>query len=201
MAAARIRATLLKRPATSAAAATGRWSRPRPRPRCASCCAWSSSTAPASSPTSPGYLVGGKTGTAEKAVAAAISANALLSSFVGVFPIDEPRYLVLVMLDEPHGDAETAGYATGGWIAAPAVGRIISRIGPMLGMPSVSNAEPMAGDWRAPAKVGRSADELPQRRRPPGAHRERHLRLTDRSWTSRRAGSARQPGAIPRSPA
>ena len=42
-----------------------------------------------------------------------------LSSFVGVFPINDPRYLVLVSVDEPHGNKQSAGFATGGWIAAP----------------------------------------------------------------------------------
>jgi cell division protein FtsI (penicillin-binding protein 3) len=81
-----------------------------------------------------GYLVGGKTGTAEKTGVGGYARKALLSSFVGAFPIDDPRYVVLAMVDEPHGTKESAGYATGGWVAAPVVSRAISQIGPMLGM-------------------------------------------------------------------
>lgn len=81
-----------------------------------------------------GYRVGGKTGTAEKAGVGGYRHKALLSSFVGVFPMDDPKYLVLAMLDEPKGNASTYGYATAGWTAAPAVGAIISRIAPILGV-------------------------------------------------------------------
>ncbi|MSP52087.1 MAG: penicillin-binding protein 2 [Alphaproteobacteria bacterium] len=82
----------------------------------------------------PGYNVGGKTGTAEKIGIGGYRAKALLSSFVGAFPINAPKYLVLVILDEPHGNAKSQGYATGGWTAAPAAGRVIARIGPLLGL-------------------------------------------------------------------
>jgi cell division protein FtsI (penicillin-binding protein 3) len=79
-----------------------------------------------------GYLVGGKTGTAEKAQGRHYARHALLSSFLGVFPINEPRYLVLAMLDEPKGNKKTHGFATGGWVAAPAVKDVVERIAPML---------------------------------------------------------------------
>ena len=81
-----------------------------------------------------GYLVGGKTGTAEKAGAGRYRRNALVSSFVGVFPMNAPRYLVMVLLDEPKGTDETFGFATGGWTAAPIVAAIVARIAPTLGV-------------------------------------------------------------------
>ena len=81
-----------------------------------------------------GYRVGGKTGSAEKPGARGYRQKALISSFVGAFPIDAPRYLILVMLDEPVGTKKTFGYATGGWTAAPAVGHIVARIAPLLGV-------------------------------------------------------------------
>ena len=81
-----------------------------------------------------GYRVGGKTGTAEKPGAGSYQRNALLSSFVGVFPMDAPRYLVFIVLDEPTGTAETFNFSGGGWVAAPAVGNVIVRIAPMLGV-------------------------------------------------------------------
>jgi cell division protein FtsI (penicillin-binding protein 3) len=81
-----------------------------------------------------GYLVGGKTGTAEKVGAGGYRGSALISSFVGVFPMNAPRYLVLVLLDEPKGIKETFGFATGGWTAAPVVSRVVTRIAPILGV-------------------------------------------------------------------
>ena len=43
-------------------------------------------------------------------------------TFVGAFPMDDPRYVILAMIDEPKGNESTLGYATGGWVAAPLVG-------------------------------------------------------------------------------
>jgi cell division protein FtsI (penicillin-binding protein 3) len=83
----------------------------------------------------PGYLVGGKTGSADKAGARGYDRGGIMSSFVAAFPIQQPRYVVLVTLDEPKGDAATYGFSHGGWTAAPTVGRIIGRIGPLLGLP------------------------------------------------------------------
>jgi cell division protein FtsI (penicillin-binding protein 3) len=82
----------------------------------------------------PGFRIGGKTGTAEKPFQGGYKRNALVSTFAGVFPMDAPRYVVVAMLDEPHGTAETGGYATAGQVAAPSVGRIVARIGPLLGV-------------------------------------------------------------------
>lgn len=81
-----------------------------------------------------GYSVGGKTGTANKVAGGRYAKKAKLSSFVGVFPAEAPRYLVFVVLDEPQGRPETYNFATGGWTAAPAVGGIIRRIAPVLGV-------------------------------------------------------------------
>jgi cell division protein FtsI (penicillin-binding protein 3) len=82
-----------------------------------------------------GYLVGGKTGTAEKNTASGYVKNARLSSFMGAFPMNAPRYVVFTMLDNPQGNAKTYGFATGGWTAAPLAGRVISQIAPLLGLP------------------------------------------------------------------
>jgi cell division protein FtsI (penicillin-binding protein 3) len=109
----------------------------------------------------PGYRVGGKTGTAEKAGRRGYRRKRLLSSFVAVFPVDAPRFAVLVSIDEPKGTKKTFGYATGGWVAAPAVRNIIMRAGPMFGiqpgpadprtMPSMMVAEtnPVGAVYRA----------------------------------------------------
>lgn len=82
----------------------------------------------------PGYFVGGKTGTAEKSNGHGYAHHELISSFCGVFPIDAPRYLVFVMFDEPHGTAQTGGFATAGYVAAPTAAAVIARIAPLLGV-------------------------------------------------------------------
>jgi len=82
----------------------------------------------------PGYLVGGKTGTADKLNGRGYSRNSRLASFVGAFPMTAPRYVILAMVDEPKPSKNSHGYATGGWVAAPAVGRVIQRIAPLLGI-------------------------------------------------------------------
>jgi cell division protein FtsI (penicillin-binding protein 3) len=81
-----------------------------------------------------GYRVGGKTGTAEKVVHGRYSSSALLTSFLSTFPTDDPQYLVLVMLDEPQRVAASLNHATAGLNAAPTVGKIVARIGPILGV-------------------------------------------------------------------
>lgn len=88
----------------------------------------------------PGYLVGGKTGTAEKTKAGGYDRSALISSFVGVFPMNAPRYVVLVLFDEPKGIKKTFGFATGGWTAAPIVGAIVARIAPILGVAPIDES-------------------------------------------------------------
>ena len=81
-----------------------------------------------------GYQVGGKTGTADKLIGGRYARDARIASFVGAFPMNAPRYVVFAMLDEPQGNESTLGYATGGWVAAPVVGRIVEGIGPLLGV-------------------------------------------------------------------
>lgn len=82
----------------------------------------------------PGLLVGGKTGTAEKSVNGRYVHNALISSFVGAFPMNDPRYLVLVSVDDPKPTKASYGYATAGWTAAPAVGRVVAGMAAVLGI-------------------------------------------------------------------
>jgi cell division protein FtsI (penicillin-binding protein 3) len=88
----------------------------------------------------PGLSVGGKTGTGEKYDPAirGYNHNRQVSSFAAVFPtdgaIEADRYFVLILMDEPHGTAKTFGFSTGGWVATPAVGRVIDRIAPFLGV-------------------------------------------------------------------
>jgi len=79
-----------------------------------------------------GYSVAGKTGTAEKPRAKGYNRKALISSFLGIFPSYDPKFVVLALLDEPKGTKDTYGYATAGWTAAPTVGEIVRRIGPIM---------------------------------------------------------------------
>ena len=90
----------------------------------------------------PGYRVGGKTGTAEKLIGGRYANNVVVTSFAGVFPMDEPRYVMVVMLDEPKPTAATYGFRTAGWNVAPVVSRTISRIAPMLGVRPDKRREP-----------------------------------------------------------
>lgn len=82
----------------------------------------------------PGLGVGGKTGTAEKAVDGEYVSGRVVSSFAAMFPFDDPRYAVLIVLDEPHGNEETHGRAGAGYTAAPAARDVITRIAPLLGV-------------------------------------------------------------------
>ena len=86
----------------------------------------------------PGYDVGGKTGSAQKSRQHHRGYDhKLVTSFCAVFPVRDPRYLVFVVLDEPHGTKETFGFALAGYTAAPLAGRIIARIAPILGVPKM----------------------------------------------------------------
>jgi cell division protein FtsI (penicillin-binding protein 3) len=85
----------------------------------------------------PGYRVGGKTGTAEKAGSNGSgykNKHAVIATFAAAFPMDKPRYVVIAMLDEPQANQSTSGQRTAAWNAAPVVGRVVPRIGPMLGV-------------------------------------------------------------------
>lgn len=82
----------------------------------------------------PGYRVGGKTGSAEKANRGGYAKTSLVSSFAAAFPLDAPRYVVVIVLDEPKGTAASSFQRTAGYTAAPVVGKLVPRIGPMLGV-------------------------------------------------------------------
>lgn len=81
-----------------------------------------------------GYRVGGKTGSAEKASGGGYNRTSLVSSFAAAFPMDAPRYVVVVVVDEPKGTIASSFQRTAAFTAAPVVGRLVPRIGPMLGV-------------------------------------------------------------------
>jgi cell division protein FtsI (penicillin-binding protein 3) len=91
-----------------------------------------------------GYRVGGKTGTAEKVVHGHYVKDKVLSSFIGAFPMDHPKYAILVMLDEPQAIPETHGFSTAGWNAVPTSARIIERVAPLLGVEPQFTEEDLA---------------------------------------------------------
>ncbi len=82
----------------------------------------------------PGYYIGGKTGTADKVVFGRYSKTKVLTDFMAVLPADQPRYLLLIMLDEPQPLPETHGFKTSGWNAVPTGGAVVARIAPLLGI-------------------------------------------------------------------
>jgi len=81
----------------------------------------------------PGYLVGGKTGTAEKVEGGRYSATKRLNSFLAAFPMDDPQYAVLVVIDEPQPEKQGAA-ATAAMNAAPTVSAVIRRAAALLGV-------------------------------------------------------------------
>jgi cell division protein FtsI (penicillin-binding protein 3) len=83
----------------------------------------------------PGLRVGGKTGTAEKVNEhGGYNRNANVTVFAGAFPMDHPRYVTLVVLDNARPTKQSYGFKTAGWMTAPLAKRIIARIGPLLGV-------------------------------------------------------------------
>jgi cell division protein FtsI (penicillin-binding protein 3) len=82
-----------------------------------------------------GYYVGGKTGTSEKVVGGHYSKTKVLTSFTAIMPADKPKYLLLIMIDEPQGLPETKMFATSGWNAVPVGAKVIERVAPLLDIP------------------------------------------------------------------
>jgi cell division protein FtsI (penicillin-binding protein 3) len=81
-----------------------------------------------------GYYVGGKTGTSDKIINGRYAHHKVLNSFTAILPADNPRYMLLIMLDEPKALPETHGFETSGWNAVPTGGKVIERIAPLLGL-------------------------------------------------------------------
>jgi cell division protein FtsI (penicillin-binding protein 3) len=121
----------------------------------------------------PGYFVGGKTGTAQKTgPRGGYLADRRIAAFVGAFPMYAPRYAVYVMVDEPKPNARSHGFATAGWVAAPAAGMVISRIAPILGLlpeqatPEITRAIAMPMNGRGIPGIAPVATPTPAARTP-----------------------------------
>ncbi len=89
-----------------------------------------------------GYYVGGKTGTAEKVIGGKYYKDKRMSSFFGIMPATNPKYIIYVIVDEPQGIKETYGFAGGGWTAAPTVGAIFERMAVLYGMNKLEEHDP-----------------------------------------------------------
>lgn len=103
----------------------------------------------------PGFRVGGKTGSAEKPGSGGYNRTSLVSTFAAAFPMDKPRYVIIIMLDEPKGVAASSYQRTAAWNAAPIVKRLVPRIGPQLGVlpdetrdVDITDLKPLVGDDR-----------------------------------------------------
>ena len=90
----------------------------------------------------PGYMVGGKTGTAEKIKTGGYNRKANVTTFAAIFPVHDPRYVIITMVDEPKGQKHSHGYATAGWVAAPPIRPIVQQIAPLLGILPVDENSP-----------------------------------------------------------
>jgi len=102
-----------------------------------------------------GYEVGGKSGTANTLEGRSYKKGSNMTSFVGAFPMRNPKYMVLVMIDRPQAIKGTYGFNAAGWNAAPVAGKVIGRIAPLLHVaPTINqNIQPEPGPLMIPASA------------------------------------------------
>ncbi|WP_415294737.1 peptidoglycan D,D-transpeptidase FtsI family protein [Candidatus Pelagibacter sp. Uisw_113] len=99
-----------------------------------------------------GYEVAGKTGTAEKSIAGGYTRKAKVNTFAGIFPASNPKYVLIVLLDEPKtssdyvyeyknkkGSYKGTPFNTAGWTSVEVAGKIIEKIGPILATKHIEN--------------------------------------------------------------
>ena len=80
-----------------------------------------------------GYLVGGKTGTAEKPnQIGGYSKKQNIVAFTAAYPMNDPQFVITIMIDNPKGQKFSFGYRTAGWVAAPVIKKLVTRISPIL---------------------------------------------------------------------
>ena len=107
-----------------------------------------------------GYFIGGKTGTADKIIHGHYAKDKVFTTFMAIMPADKPKYLMLTLMDEPQGLPETAGYRTAAWNSGSVTGKIIERVGPLLGMPPRFELPPQP--FPLLAKLGYGMANIPQ---------------------------------------
>ncbi|MEM1431160.1 MAG: penicillin-binding protein 2 [Pseudomonadota bacterium] len=95
----------------------------------------------------PGYKIGGKTGTADKPRAAGggYYEDKVIATFASIFPADDPKYVLVVTLDEPQETTGEKPRRTAGWTAVPVASEITRRVAPLLGLRPTVEATPLAG--------------------------------------------------------
>jgi cell division protein FtsI (penicillin-binding protein 3) len=82
-----------------------------------------------------GYAVAGKTGTADKPSAQGrYEKDKVIATFASIFPAHDPKYVLVVSLDEPEDTAGSEARRTAGWTAVPVAAEIIRRIAPLMGL-------------------------------------------------------------------
>lgn len=94
----------------------------------------------------PGYEVGGKTGTADKPKerGGGYYDDKVIATFASVFPANDPKYVLIVTLDEPSETSGDEPRRTAGWTAVPIAAEMIRRTAPLLGLrPQVDSLEPL----------------------------------------------------------
>lgn len=107
----------------------------------------------------PGLGLGGKTGTAEKPVAGGYDPDRIVASFAAVFPYDDPRYAVLILLDEPQGTEETHGRAGAGYTAAPTAGAVAARVALALDVIRANAADASLAGYEPSSSFGAGSIE------------------------------------------
>jgi len=92
-----------------------------------------------------GFALGGKTGTADKPDArGGYARNRVIATFAGAFPMNDPRYVIVVTLDEPNETSSGEARRTAGWTVVPVAAEIVRRAAPLLGLRPQSNADSLA---------------------------------------------------------
>ena len=88
-----------------------------------------------------GQIIGGKTGTANKLIGKKYAHNNRFASAVAAFPIDHPKYIIYMLLDNPQGTKETFGYATAGYSVVPSIKNIINQMITLYNLPQYKDNE------------------------------------------------------------
>ena len=108
-----------------------------------------------------GYFVGGKTGTADKLIHGHYSSNRVFTTFMAIAPADKPRYLFMVLYDDPQGLPKDGGYHTAAYNSGVVTGAIIERVANLLDLPA--RLDPPAMPFPLLAKAGYTAANPPVR--------------------------------------